>query len=404
MSQFFSQWCTENLSSRKIELEMQHLKKKKKANTNENSFVTPFNTDKTHHKRNKNNTDQSPLQLEPRHPTCNFLEPVQIYKKLVYTGEKKNKQALIPFKWWMIFWQAIFAGIYIGLGDVLLLTVGAQSYGVKEENPGLYKILVGSFGLPFGLTLVVLTGAELFTSNTCYLSAAFFEGRATALGLIANWTISYFGNLVGALLLCIWVKGCDVFHHHEDAVQGIAYYKTGNDFGVVFLRAILCNWCVNLAVWQATAAQDVAGKFIGIFLPISAFVAIGFEHSVANMFLIPFGMMYGADISVSTFLVNNLIPATLGNIVAGALVFAGSYAMLYGSLSNTLVHFFAQSDESNLKKQKTREQFQIVPTNTDQADLEAQNQLCFNQSVEADSERGDLTPRQSEDGFVKWGE
>ena len=95
---------------------------------------------------------------------------------------------------------------------------------------------------------------------------------------------------------------------------------------------MLCNWLVCIAVWQATAAQTLGGKAIGVWLPISAFVAMGLEHCVANMFMIPCGIMLGADLSVSQFLFNNLLPVTIGNTLAGALFVGTAYSAAYGKL------------------------------------------------------------------------
>jgi len=98
------------------------------------------------------------------------------------------------------------------------------------------------------------------------------------------------------------------------------------------VKAILCNWLVCLAVWLAGAANDMAGKMVGIWFPISTFVAIGFEHSVANMYLLPLGMMAGADLSLGQALVKNMIPVTIGNAIAGAVVVAAGYSFAFGKL------------------------------------------------------------------------
>ena len=97
-----------------------------------------------------------------------------------------------------------------------------------------------------------------------------------------------------------------------------------------FIRGFLCNWMVCMALWQQAAAGDLAGKFVGIWLPISSFVAMGFEHSIANMALIPFGMAAGADVTLNQFLVGNLLPVTLGNMVSGGLMVAGAYNYCHG--------------------------------------------------------------------------
>ena len=112
----------------------------------------------------------------------------------------------------------------------------------------------------------------------------------------------------------------------------IAGAKTSLTFGQAFFRGILCNWLVCMAVWMSAAASDAFGKFVAIFLPISAFVAMGFDHSIANMFIIPLGMALGADVSTKAFLLGNLLPVTLGNIVGGGIMVAGLYSAAYGKL------------------------------------------------------------------------
>lgn len=268
-----------------------------------------------------------------RLPTNGCLDPPDVLLSISKQGTKK---AHLPVLQAML--QAMFAGIYIGFGDVFLLVVGVQAFGIKESNPGIYKLLIGAFGLPFGLTLVVITGASLFTSNTTAMPVAWYHRQITLAEWAWNWIISYFGNFAGALLLCGIVQGAGIFHGSESAVSGIAEYKAHHAWYESFLRGILCNWCVNLAIWQSTAAQDFLGKFVGIFLPISAFVAMGFEHSVANMFLIPIGMMNGADVSFRDFLGNNLIPATIGNILSGWLIVGTLYTYLYGKKTRFSFH------------------------------------------------------------------
>jgi hypothetical protein len=121
-----------------------------------------------------------------------------------------------------------------------------------------------------------------------------------------------------------------VFHGREDFTRTLALSKTSHPFSVEVIRGILCNWLVCLAVWQANAAKDLWGKFIGIWLPISGFVAMGFEHCIANMFMIPLSMKLGSGISVHTFIVRNLIPVTIGNIIGGGFFVATFYAVAYG--------------------------------------------------------------------------
>ena len=170
----------------------------------------------------------------------------------------------------------------------LMLSVGGACPGFAATNPGLQKIILGAFGLPFGLMMTLLSGAELFTGNTALVTMAVIEKKATPAQLIKSWVSSYAGNLVGSLLLAslVFVGGTLV---GGGASVPVAVAKTSLSFSAAFVRGILCNWLVCMAVYLASFSKDVAGKMVSIWFCISAFVALGLEHSVANMFIIPLG-------------------------------------------------------------------------------------------------------------------
>ncbi|KAK9840212.1 hypothetical protein WJX74_005559 [Apatococcus lobatus] len=255
------------------------------------------------------------------------LSPQQVYDKAVETGEAKANG---PFA--KTFVSAVLAGAYVGFGAMLALSIGGNCPDMAASNPGLQKMVFGAFGLPVGLLMVLVCGAELFTSNAAMVPAAVYERRARLAQLARNWAIAYSGNMVGALMLVGIAAVAGIFHDAPSGAMYYATYKTSHSFLETFGRGILCNWLVCLAVWQATAANTLGGKAIAVWFPISAFVAMGLEHSVANMFIIPMGMAAGADVTVSQFLWNNLLPVTLGNIVAGTTFVAGAYSCIYGTL------------------------------------------------------------------------
>ncbi|CAM9647771.1 unnamed protein product [Choristocarpus tenellus] len=259
-------------------------------------------------------------------PTAGVKSPPDMYQNAVNVGEKKA--AAPAFK---TFLMGIISGCHIAFGGLLALTVGGNCPGIASANPGLQKIIFGAFGLPFGLFMTVVGGGELFTGNTAMVTAALIEGKATRAGLLRNWFFSYLGNFAGSLLIVSLVMAAGVVANPGTAI-GIASSKTSLTFLQAFTRGILCNWLVCMAVWMSASASDAFGKFCAIFLPISAFVAMGMDHSVANMFLIPLGMGLGAGVSWSTFLTANLLPVTLGNIVGGAVAVCGLYSGSFGSL------------------------------------------------------------------------
>ena len=226
---------------------------------------------------------------------------------------------------------AILAGGYIAMGGLLAIAIGGGMPGIAAENPGIQKFMFGAV-FPLGLMLVAIAGAELFTGNTAYFTPNIMSGRMTMKAPLRNWTIVYTGNFVGALIVAFFFAyQTEIFASSPwlDSVISIAEKKTSSGFYKVFLKGIACNWMVCLAMWLAYAAKQASGKIVGLWFPVMAFVAMGFEHSVANMFFIPTAIFYGADITWTSFIVDNLIPATLGNIVGGAIFVGMAYWYIY---------------------------------------------------------------------------
>eukprot|EP00850_Spirogloea_muscicola_P001476 SM000005S17273 [mRNA] locus=s5:1136676:1138768:- [translate_table: standard] len=218
---------------------------------------------------------------------------------------------------------------------MLMTAVGGGAPALAAANPGLQRWLLGALGLPFFLTMTLLTGAELFTGNTFTMTLGWLEGRVTGDQLARNWGLSFTGNLAGALVIAwagLHVRALSTAPMVQAAIAA-AKAKAGLPFGTAVLKGLLCNWMVCMAVYQASASSSVAGKFVGILGPVSTFVALGFEHSVANMFLLPQGMLLGADVSMEAFLLRNLLPVTLGNILGGAVCVAAIFSYCHGENS-----------------------------------------------------------------------
>jgi len=230
---------------------------------------------------------------------------------------------------------AIAAGALIAFGAQVSLTVMT---GTEQVSWGIAK-LVGAMTFATGLMMVVLTGAELFTGNVM-MSFAVIEKKISFAKLLRNWTIVYFGNLVGSIILAslIYFSGCSHNSHEALGVMGLttAYTKASLPLVEAFTRGILCNWLVCLAIWMASSSRHVIGKIFAIFFPIMTFVASGYEHSIANMYFLTNGLFLKntpavvaasgltadqlSHLTWQTCIFNNLIPVTLGNIV-GAMVF-----------------------------------------------------------------------------------
>ncbi len=237
------------------------------------------------------------------------------------------------------------AGAYIAFGAQLATMVThdmAHFIGV-----GFAKLLGGAV-FSVGLMLVVIAGAELFTGNNLIFLAT-LDGNVTVGGLLRNWLIVYLSNFVGSIFIVLLMYWTRLWQTNGAAVAvtavKIASAKVNLPFMAALSRGILCNWLVCLAVWMSLASREVVGKIFAIFFPIMAFVASGFEHSVANMFFIPMGMVLNgvpqvavrvAELGINTsnlnlygFLVRNLIPVTIGNIIGGSFFVATLYWLVY---------------------------------------------------------------------------
>lgn len=251
-------------------------------------------------------------------------EVIKIVSQLALDKEKyKTRKTLI---------LAFLAGAYIAFGGLLAIIVAGGSPEMAANNPGLVKFLFGAM-FPVGLILVVLVGAELFTGNNAYFIPNVLCKKQALIQMFKNWGLVYAGNFVGAIFVAYVITYLTHVVHTEpyiNSVHTIAIGKTSHTFLVTFLKGIGANWLVCLAVWQGMAAKDSIGKIFAIWLPVMAFVAIGFEHSIANMYFIPLAIFEGADITWTTFIFKNLIPATLGNIVGGVLFVGVPYGYLFG--------------------------------------------------------------------------
>lgn len=261
------------------------------------------------------------------------LLPAEMATRAEYIGVRKAETPA-----WTMFTLAILAGAFIALGAVFATNTAAGSSALPF---GVAKLLTGLV-FCLGLILVVVGGAELFTGNNLIVMA-WASGKVTGRALMRNWVIVYAGNFVGSFgtaLLVLWSKqytfgGGAV---GETALK-IAAGKVSLDFFQAMALGVLCNALVCLAVWLTFSARSTVDKITAIIFPITAFVAAGFEHSIANMYFVPYGLLIkGMDpafvaesglelsnLTWSNFLVNNLLPVTIGNIIGGAVLVAAIY-------------------------------------------------------------------------------
>ncbi|MCL2127184.1 MAG: formate/nitrite transporter family protein [Treponema sp.] len=259
---------------------------------------------------------------------------------LVYASEAGLAKTRRKFPALMIL--AFLAGAFIAFASEGS-NMAAHNLFARAETYGLGKVLAGAvFGT--GLMLVVLAGGELFTGNTLIIVSV-LDRRVPLRKMFQNWVFVYAGNFLGSLCIAWMMFQSGLFNSSGGLLGGmtikIAAYKTALPFHSAFFLGVMCNWLVCLAVWVSWAARDIAGKALAIFFIIGLFITSGFEHSVANMYYIPAGILakqnpqwlsmsqIGAEqlagLNWTAFFVRNLLPVTLGNIAGGA----GMVGLLY---------------------------------------------------------------------------
>eukprot|EP00980_Cylindrotheca_fusiformis_P000771 scaffold184_cov125-Cylindrotheca_fusiformis.AAC.6 len=246
-------------------------------------------------------------------PTKSPKDTLQaVYK----TGEYK---AALPLS--LLTVQSFMAGIYIGMAGHLYLSLDAG--------------VLGAAMFPVGLLAVILTSAELFTGDSLVFVASVLGKKVSFKKLLRNWSVSWIMNFAGCL---VWASviayASDSLEdlHKVDVAVHVALKKAKQPWLNIFLKAIGANFMVCVGYWQATCAEEVAGKVLALWFPIASFVMLGFDHCIANQFLIPIGMMLGADISVKELLFEALLPATLGNILGGGFLVGGVYWYVFDTM------------------------------------------------------------------------
>jgi formate/nitrite transporter len=262
----------------------------------------------------------------------NAYSPSEIQDAIETVGVKKANLPLLP-----CFMLAVVAGGSIGLGALYYTIVASDA-----ELSFATTRVVGGLAFSLGLALVLVAGAELFTGNNLIVMA-WASRRVSTRAMLRNWLIVYCGNLAGALGLVVLV----LLSHHLDmnggriglSILNTAVGKISPDVVTLFFKGVLCNLLVCMGVWLAYAGRSVTDKIVGLILPVSAFVAAGFEHCIANMYFLPLAWVMtatgqvpaGFDASVITLpgIIHNLVPVTLGNIAGGSGFVGLAYWTIY---------------------------------------------------------------------------
>ncbi len=266
------------------------------------------------------------------------LLPAEMARRAEYLGVRKAEAPILQ-----MFALSVLAGGFIAMGAVFATTTAAGASGILPF--GVTKLLIGLV-FCLGLILVIVGGAELFTGNNLIVMA-WASGKVSTRNLLRNWIIVYIGNFVGSLGTAVLVFLSRQYTFGGGAVGqaalSIANGKMQLDFFQALMLGILCNVLVCLAVWLTYSARSTIDKIAAIIFPITAFVAAGFEHSIANMYFIPLGLLIKdfdpafttaskLDLSAMTwgsFLINNLLPVTIGNIIGGSLLVAAIYWAIF---------------------------------------------------------------------------
>lgn len=269
--------------------------------------------------------------------TIDAHPPLEMAERMEDVGVSKATMDLLS-----MFFLAVLAGSFIGLGSeffTLVITDSGLSFGMNK--------LVGGFVFSLGLILVVVAGAELFTGNNLIVMA-WVAGKLTLAQVMRNWIVVYAGNLVGSVgtVLLMYFTNQWTFANYQVGVTAlnIANAKVNLSFTTALTRGILCNALVCLAVWLTLSGRSVTDKILAIIFPITAFVASGFEHSIANMYFIPMGLLLKEEplvleaaglvasdlvaLNVQGFL-DNLLAVTTGNIFGGGFLVALVYWFIY---------------------------------------------------------------------------
>ncbi len=265
------------------------------------------------------------------------LLPAEMATRAEYLGVQKAETPVLK-----TMALSILAGGFIALGSVFATTTAAGSGSMPF---GAAKLMTG-FVFCLGLVLVVVAGAELFTGNNLIIMA-WANKKVSTKALLRNWAIVYIGNFIGSFGLAILVFLSEQYSFGSGAVGETALKIASGKVEFGFIQAValgtLCNTLVCLAVWLTFSARTTVDKIVAVIFPVTAFVAAGFEHSIANMYFIPYGLMIKqldpvfvansgvevANLTWKTFLVNNLIPVTIGNIIGGAVLVSATYWAIF---------------------------------------------------------------------------
>lgn len=263
-----------------------------------------------------------------------ILSPPEIYAEITHLGYEKAQ-----YPWYKVLALSIVAGGYIGLGATTCFLIGGMMNQAPwfpdsaQHNYGLFKLVFGAVGFPFSFTTIIVCGAELFTSQCAYTTCAWLENQIPLVKVLKMLVITWCGNFMGCVAVAYLFNVSTLYNHKDMYLQYVFHDKLHQPWTTILVKGIFANWLVGIATWMANAALDLSGKFIGIWLPISAFASIGLEHCIANMFILVLAIAQGGEATFKQVIWHNIVPATIGNYIGGAIFIAAVYSFIYGKPS-----------------------------------------------------------------------
>ncbi|KAH8694213.1 Formate/nitrite transporter, partial [Talaromyces proteolyticus] len=254
--------------------------------------------------------------------TVNALTPTEVVEMITSTGVQKGNMRLDK-----VFFSSVSAGCFLAFACATALSTNTAPWW-QENAPGLIRT-ISALVFPYGLCMIILTGADLCTGSFMFTTVAALQKRLPWYKMLIHWFVTFWGNLCGSLFVVSIILGygevLSAAPYSTEVINFATKKQVTPDFHEVFLRGIGCNWLVCLACFFGIQGRDLASKVIGIWWPIFAFVSLGFDHVVANMTFIPMAIWLDApDITVGLYIWKGIIPTLIGNIIGGGL-FCGEY-------------------------------------------------------------------------------
>ncbi|KAL3930019.1 MAG: hypothetical protein SGPRY_001709 [Prymnesium sp.] len=229
--------------------------------------------------------------------------------------------------------QAFMGGMYVAIGGVFSIVVAGA---FAPLGPDIQRFIIGAI-FPVGLVFILMAAGQLMTGNFMLCTAAWYEGNITLLEMLRGFALAGIGNILGCTTMSILVKQAGLLKGPmAELVAKTAVKKCASSLKETFIKSVLCNWLVSLAIFLSITAADMPGKILGIWACIPMFVCIGLEHSVANIFFLPLGMMAGGEVTLTKILTSNILIVTLGNLIGGGGLLAGGMSFQFGALGNAI--------------------------------------------------------------------